>query len=261
MTGITHHIADDLLRAFATGNLPHPFAVVVAAHLSLCDACRAEAEAVATEARALGVKAQVFVADLLDADATEALLPQVTAAMGPLSVLINNASVFEHDDIRSATRDSWNRHVDSNLRAPFVLTQAFAAQAAPADRRTAEPVAQAQVINMIDQRVLKPTPEFMTYAMAKAALWWLTQTTAQALAPDIRVNAIGPGPTLQGGRQSQTHFAQQRSATLLQRGADPDDICAALAYLLQAKSVTGQLICVDGGQHLGWQTPDAVGVE
>ncbi len=220
-----------------------------------------QAEATAAEARALGVRAATFAADLLDLDQTEALIPAVNAIMGRLSVLVNNASVFEHDTLRTASRDSWDRHVNSNLRAPFVLTQAFAAQAAPADRDLGEPVAQAQIVNMVDQRVLKPTPDFMTYALAKSGLWWLTRTTAQALAPDIRVNAIGPGPTVQGSRQSQAHFRAQRAATVLERGAEPDDICAALAYLLAARSVTGQLICVDGGQHLGWRTPDATGVE
>jgi NAD(P)-dependent dehydrogenase (short-subunit alcohol dehydrogenase family) len=114
---------------------------------------------------------------------------------------------------------------------------------------------------MIDQRVLKPTPEFMTYTLAKMALWALTRTAAQALAPGIRVNAIGPGPTVQGARQTAAHFARQRAATILERGADADDICAALSYLLDARAVTGQLICVDGGQHLAWRTPDILGVE
>ena len=109
------------------------------------------------------------------------------------------------------------------------------------------------------QRVLKPTPAFMTYSLAKAGLWWLTRTSAQALAPHVRVNAIGPGPTMQGARQSDAHFARQRAATILQRGADAGDIARALLYLLDAKAVTGQLICVDGGQHLGWQTPDILG--
>jgi NAD(P)-dependent dehydrogenase (short-subunit alcohol dehydrogenase family) len=220
-----------------------------------------EAEATAAEARALGVRAEIFAADLLDLDQTETLVERARDTLGPLTVLVNNASVFEYDNLDSATRQSWDRHMGSNLRAPFVLTQAFARQAPKADRSGSEPRAQALVVNMIDQRVLKPTPEFMTYSLAKAGLWWLTQTSAQALAPDIRVNAIGPGPTLQGSRQSDDHFARQRAATILQRGAGPGDICAALGYLLDADSVTGQLICVDGGQHLGWRTPDVLGVE
>ena len=221
----------------------------------------AVAEATADAARALGVRAVTLDADLLDLDQTEALVGRARDALGPLTVLVNNASIFEYDNLGSATRQSWDRHMGSNLRAPFVLTQGFARQAPKADRSGAEPRAQALIVNMIDQRVLKPTPEFMTYSLAKAGLWWLTQTSAQALAPDIRVNAIGPGPTLQGNRQSDDHFARQRAATILQRGADEGDIQAALGYLLDAGAVTGQLICVDGGQHLGWRTPDVLGVE
>jgi NAD(P)-dependent dehydrogenase (short-subunit alcohol dehydrogenase family) len=122
-------------------------------------------------------------------------------------------------------------------------------------------MAQAMILNMLDQRVLKPTPEFMTYSLAKHALWALTQTMAQALAPDIRVNGIGPGPTLQGARQSPGHFAAQRAATILGRGASPDEICTTLGYLLDSPGVTGQMIAVDGGQHLAWATPDVLGVE
>ena len=222
----------------------------------------AEAQATAAEARALGVRAACFQADLLDADATAALLPQVAQAMGTVTVLINNASIFEYDNIRSATMEGWDRHFGSNLRAPFQLLQALAAQApAPLTDENAEPQAQALAINMVDQRVLKPTPEFMTYSLAKAGLWSLTRTAAQALAPAIRVNAIGPGPTMQGARQSPEHFARQRAATILNRGADPQGITQALGYFLDARAVTGQLICVDGGQHLAWRTPDVLGPE
>lgn len=226
------------------------------------DSSEEAAEATAAEIRAHGRHAAALRADLLDEAPTAALVPRAAEALGgPLTLLVNNASIFEYDNIRTATRDSWDRHIGSNLRAPFVLTQAFAAQAPVADLSGAEPRAQALVVNMIDQRVLKPTPEFMTYSVAKAGLWWLTQTLAQALAPDIRVNAIGPGPTLRGGRQSADHFARQRAATILGRGADASDITAALGYLVDAQAVTGQLICVDGGQHLGWKTPDILGLE
>jgi NAD(P)-dependent dehydrogenase (short-subunit alcohol dehydrogenase family) len=181
---------------------------------------------------------------------------------GPLTVLVNNASIFEYDTLRTASRKSWDRHLESNLRAPFVLTQAFSAQAPAAGRDEAgEPVASGLVINMIDQRVHKLTPEFMTYTIAKMGLWALTRTAAQALAPQIRVNAIGPGPTLQGARQSDSHFTRQRAATVLGRGANPADITAALGFFLESPAVTGQMIAVDGGQHLGWQTPDVLGVE
>lgn len=221
-----------------------------------------DAQATVADVRATGVAGQAFHADLLDADATAALIPQIVASMGRLSVLVNNASIFDYDNIHSATMQGWDRHIGSNLRAPFQLIQAFAAQAAPAAVDAAgEPVATGLVVNLVDQRVLKPTPEFMTYSLAKSALWSLTRTAAQALAPAIRVNAIGPGPTMIGARQTEDHFARQRSATVLGRGAGPDDVTAALGYLLDAKAVTGQLICVDGGQHLGWRTPDIVGRE
>jgi NAD(P)-dependent dehydrogenase (short-subunit alcohol dehydrogenase family) len=224
---------------------------------------KSEAEATAGEITALGRNAVALQADLLVEDETKALIPRATEALGgPLDILINNASIFEYDTITTATRTSWDRHIESNLRAPFVLTQAFAAQAPRAlPDANGEPTAQTLIINMIDQRVRKPTPEFMSYTLAKMALWALTQTTAQALAPHIRVNAIGPGPTMQGTRQSLDHFTRQRAATILGRGANPADITAALGFFLDAPAVTGQLLCVDGGQHLAWKTPDVLGPE
>ena len=221
-----------------------------------CHGSGDDAEALARDIRAKGVRAQVFTADLLDLDQVEGLVGRVTAQMGQLSVLVNNASIFEHDDIGTATRDSWDRHLGSNLRAPFILSQAFAAQAAPADMSGGEAVATGLIVNMVDQRVLKPTPEFITYSIAKAGLWEMTRMLAQALAPAIRVNAIGPGPTLQGARQTAADFTRQRRATILERGADADDVVQALRYFLGARAVTGQLICVDGGQHLAWRTDD-----
>ena len=221
------------------------------------------ADDVVQQISAKGQQATALQADLLDDTATEALFAQATEALGgPITCLINNASIFEYDTITSATRESWDRHMGSNLRAPFVLTQAMAAQGlAPTTDAQGEPVASGLVLNMVDQRVQKLTPEFMTYTLAKMGLWALTQTTARALAPAIRVNAIGPGPTLQGSRQSERHFQDQRANTVLKRGANPADITAALGYFLDAPGVTGQLICVDGGQHLAWQTPDVLGVE
>ena len=221
------------------------------------------ADEVVSLIRAMGRKAVALEADLLDEAATQALLPRAAEALGgPVTVLVNNASIFEYDTIQTATRSGWDRHMESNLRAPYVLIQALAAQAPKAVADAAgEPVAQALAVNMIDQRVRKLTPEFSTYTLAKMGLWALTRTAAQGLAPEVRVNAIGPGPTLRGARQSPEHFDRQRAGTVLNRGADPADITAALGYLLEAKAVTGQLICVDGGQHLGWQTPDILGVE
>ncbi|GGG80760.1 short chain dehydrogenase [Salipiger pallidus] len=232
---------------------------VVVHYASSADA----ADEVVQQIRAKGRKAAAVQADLLDEAQAQALVPRAAEALGgPLTVLINNASIFEHDDIGTATRDGWDRHFGSNLRAPFVLIQSLAAQVPePVADARGEPLAQGLVVNMIDQRVRKLTPEFMTYTLAKSALWTLTQTAAMALAPKVRVNAIGPGPTLQGGRQDGDAFARQRAATVLSRGSNPEDITGALRYFLSAPSVSGQLLCTDGGQHLAWETPDVVGVE
>lgn len=222
-----------------------------------------EAEAVVAEIVGLGRKAAALQADLLDENQTSALMGHAAKALdGPITVLVNNASIFDYDNIATATRESWDRHIGSNLRAPFVLTQALAADI-PDPRRDSngEMVAQGLIVNMVDQRVCKLTPEFMTYTIAKMGLWAFTQTAAQALAPKIRVNAIGPGPTMIGARQSESHFARQRAATILERGANPEDITTALRYLLDSPAVTGQLLCVDGGQHMAWRTPDIIGPE
>jgi len=217
-----------------------------------------EAHEVVDKLRAMGVAAAAVHADLLNESEAASLVDRAAAALGgPLTVLVNNASIYEADSIETGTRTSWDRHIESNLRAPVVLTQAFAAQAPQAGRDVrGEAVAQALVINMLDQRVQKLTPKFMSYTIAKMGLWAFTQTAAQALAPRIRVNAIGPGPTLQGAHQERDMFEAQRAATILQRGSNLEDITAALGYFLDADGVTGQLLCVDGGQHLAWNTPD-----
>ena len=222
-----------------------------------------EAEDVVARLHEMGQGAVALQADLSDEDAVARLVPDAADALGgPLSCLVSNASVFEADSFASATRDSWDRHMESNLRAPFVLTQAMAEQGLlPEPDERDDPRATGCIVNMLDQRVRKLTPEFSTYTIAKMGLWALTQTSARALAPAIRVNAIGPGPTLRGARQSEAHFAAQRANTVLERGSNPEDITAALGFLLDAPSVSGQLICTDGGQHLGWQTPDVLGVE
>ena len=223
----------------------------------------AKAEALVAELTGLGVRAVALRADLLEERQVAALVGQAREGLGkPLSLLINNASIFEYDTIRTGTRESWDRHMESNLRAPFVLTQGFAAQAPAAETdANGEARARALVVNMVDQRVRKLTPDFASYTIAKMGLWALTQTAAQALAPDVRVNAIGPGPTMIGARQTPEHFARQRENTILKRGSNPGDIAAALGYFIDAPAVTGQLLCVDGGQHLGWRTPDIQGPE
>ncbi|SFJ82496.1 SDR family oxidoreductase [Celeribacter neptunius] len=228
-----------------------------------CHSSTEEAGAVAAELRAMGRRAEVLTADFLNETEVSELLPRAVEALdGPLSLLVNNASIFEEDRLETVSRESWDRHMESNLRAPFVLTQSFAAQVAePLLAKDGRPLSQGLVVNMIDQRVRKLTPQFMSYTLAKSALWTLTQTAAQALAPRVRVNGIGPGPTLQGARQSEEAFAAQQKATLLQRGVDPEDVCAALTYLLNAPAVTGQLVCPDSGQHLAWETEDVMGRE
>lgn len=254
VTGGAQRIGAALVRRLAARGL------AVAIH---CHTSRDAAEALAAEIVADGGRAAVLEADLLDRAATAALVPAAEAALGePLTVLVNNASLFEYDTVATATAASWDRNLGSNLRAPFELIQAFAARAPKAARDAAgEPVARACVVNLIDQRVRKLTPEFTTYTIAKMGLWALTRIAAQGLAPDVRVNAIGPGPTLRGVRQSGAHFAAQRAATVLGRGSSPGEIAAALDFILDAPGLTGQLICIDGGQHLAWRTPDVLGVE
>jgi NAD(P)-dependent dehydrogenase (short-subunit alcohol dehydrogenase family) len=212
------------------------------------------AEETAAEARALGANAATLRADLLVEDQTGGLIARAAEALGgPLSLLINNASLFENDHIATATRKSWDRAVELNLRAPVRLTQDFAAQAPPATTdANGEPVAGACVINMLDQRVLKPTPHFMSYSLAKSALHSFTRSAAQALGPHVRVNAIGPGPTLPSARQSEEQFSAQVAATPLGRGTTPEEICQALRFILAAPAFTGQMIALDGGQHLDW---------
>ncbi|HEX6858676.1 MAG TPA: SDR family oxidoreductase [Caulobacteraceae bacterium] len=202
-----------------------------------------DAEATAESCRAHGVKAAVFAADLADNPA--ALIDEVRAALGPVTLLVNNASVFLDDRLETFTAETWNAHIDANLHAPLALTQAFAARGG-----------EGLVVNIIDQRVWRPNPQFFSYNVSKAGLWWATRTMAQALAPRIRVNAIGPGPTLPSIHQRPEDFEAEARNVPLQRRATPEEIAAALRYLIDAPSVTGQMIAVDGGQHLGWKTPD-----
>lgn len=209
---------------------------------------QADAEATASEIKALGRRSLILQADLAKESEVESLLPKIGKDLGPVTCLVNNASVFEMDKIDTATRDSWDRHIETNLRAPFVLSQAFARQLPDG--------ADGNIINMLDQRVWKLTPYFMSYTVAKMGLWTLTRTMALALAPKIRVNAIGPGPTLPSPRQSDEHFSAQSAAMPLGHGATPDEIAGAALYILSSPSMTGQMIALDGGEHLGWQVPN-----
>lgn len=211
---------------------------------------QAQAEQLAAEISALGRKSVLVDADLSDEAQVGSILPRACAALGPITALINCASVFEDDRVDNATRLSWDRHIETNLRAPMVLTQAFAAQLGKDDHGS--------IVNIIDQAVLNLTPQFVSYTISKAGLWTLTQTMAQALAPRIRVNAVAPGPSLKAVHQSVENFDQHVRTTLLQRPSYPQDIAGAVLYLMRAPSVTGQMIAVDSGQHLAWSKSDLI---
>ncbi len=202
--------------------------------------------------RAQGGRAAIVQADLADPDAPSRIVDAAVRALGPLSLLVNNASEFQPDTAQTLEPALWDRHFTVNLRAPAFLARDFARQLPEG--------AEGCIVNIVDQRVWKPTPQFFSYSLTKAALFAATQTLAQALAPRIRVNAIGPGPTLRGARQEEEDFARQSEAVLLGRGPTPDEIADAVMFLAQARSVTGQMIAVDGGQHLAWETPDVVGM-
>ncbi len=202
------------------------------------------AERLAARIRDDGGKAIAIDADLADEDAATALLPRAEHELGPIGCLVNNAAVFADDTVATVTRESWDLHLAVNLRAPFVLVQNFAALL-PAQMSGV-------VVNLLDQRVWSLTPYFVSYTLAKAGLWTLTQTMALALAPRIRVNGIGPGPTLPSPRQTSEQFARQYELMPLRRGTSPQEIAAAMRFILSAPAMTGQMIALDGGQHLAW---------
>ncbi len=229
-------------REIALDLAAHGWAVAV--H---CRRSRAEADEVAGLIAARGGRSAVFAADLGREEEVAGLIPAVTAQLGPLTALINNASVFEDDRADTATRASWDRHLEVNLRAPLVLTQSFA--------RQLPGTVTGAVVNILDQRVWNLTPYFLSYTVSKSALWTLTRTLAMALAPRVRVNAIGPGPTLRNERQTEEHFAAQCQRVPLGRGTTPEEICAGVRFILSAPALTGQMIALDGGEHLGWAQP------
>ncbi len=218
---------------------------VVALHVHAVDK---DATSLAAEIVNRGGRTEIFAADLTEQVAVEALIPAVAASLGSPTCLINNASLFVYDDIATLTSAQWDQHFAVNMKAPVFLAQAVA--------RHLPAGAHGTIVNIIDQRVWKPTPHFLSYSGAKAGLWAMTQTLAQALAPHIRVNAIGPGPMLRSVHQSEADFAAQCAATLLGCGTNPAEILAAIRFILDAPAMTGQMIALDGGQHLAWQTPD-----
>lgn len=231
-------------RAIAEALAARGFAVAL--HAS--ERSRADAEALCAELTARGTKACVLSGDLSRQDDVAKLVAAARAALGDLTLLVNNASLFEDDRAEAFDLELFDRHMAVNLRAPLQLARDFAAQV-PAN-------GEAVVVNIIDQRVWRLNPLFFSYTLSKSALWSATQTMAQAFAPRIRVNAVGPGPTLANHMQGAEGFAKEALATLLARAIDPREIANAVCFLVEARGVTGQMIAVDGGQHLAWKTPD-----
>ncbi len=217
-----------------------------------CNSSQGEAEALATTINTGGGRAAVVYADLTDRDAVAGLIPEAVAALGPLSLLVNNASVFANDEISTLEHENFDVHFDVHVRAPVFLSQAFAAQR---DGRQ-----QGLIVNIIDQRVLRLNPLFFSYTLSKSTLWTATRTMAQALAPRIRVNAIGPGPAFKNDRQSEANFAQQVDYLPLKHGPTLEEFGKTICYFDETPSVTGQMIAIDGGQHLFWEASDVVGV-
>ena len=211
-----------------------------------------DANDVVAEINTKGGRAVAVQGDLSISQTPEKIVASATETLGPLTCLVNNASKFDPDEADTVTHEGWDRHLDTNVRAPVFLAQAFAAQL-PHDMH-------GNIVNIIDQRVWKLNPTFFSYTASKSALWTVTRTLAQSLAPRIRVNAIGPGPALPNVRMNEEDFAKQSRLTLLQRGTSPEEISSALEFILSAPALTGQMIVLDGGQHLFWQTPDVTDV-
>jgi NAD(P)-dependent dehydrogenase (short-subunit alcohol dehydrogenase family) len=225
----------------------HGFAVAI--H---CNRSRAEADALAAGIESAGGRATVIVADLTDMAGVTGLVALAEAALGPVRLLVNNASLFEDDSVLDFNWQSWDRHFAVHVKAPALLAQEFA-HGLPAD-------GEGLVVNIIDQRVWRPTPRYFSYALSKSSLWTATQMMAQALGPRIRVNAIGPGPTLKNKWQNDEDFEAQVDGLILKRGPELSEFGSTIRYLWAARSVTGQMIALDGGQHLAWQTPDVTGM-
>jgi NAD(P)-dependent dehydrogenase (short-subunit alcohol dehydrogenase family) len=210
---------------------------------------RAEAEATCAEIKALGVRACVVTGDLETGDMAQ-LLAEAQAQAGPITALVNNASLFERDSAAPFDAKSFDRHIAINVRAPLALASAFSL-ALPKDLRGV-------IINVLDQRVARLTPHYLSYTLSKSALWTATKTLAQSFAPSVRVNAVAPGPVLPNVNDGSAAFEGEAAAVPLRSAAAPDEIAEAVAYLVNARSVTGQTIYVDGGQRLAWRTPDVI---
>jgi len=223
------------------------FSVAVHANQS-----RDEAQKLVSKLTDTGHRAKAFEADLGIHEQACGLIDCVNAAMGPIDLLVNNASVFRNDSVSQIDMENFDEHFAIHVKAPLLLSEAFARQL-PEDGN-------GLIVNMIDQRVWALTPNFFTYTLSKSTLWTATQTMAQALAPRIRVNAIGPGPTMKNSRQNDADFQSQVDRLILRRGPEIAEIGQTIRYLYETPSLTGQMIALDGGQHLAWETPDVTGI-
>jgi NAD(P)-dependent dehydrogenase (short-subunit alcohol dehydrogenase family) len=233
VTGAAHRIG----RAIALDLAAHGWRVAIHYHRS-----HDAAHALAEEINARGGHATALAANLGDTDDTRSLIARCAAVLGAPTCLVNNAAEFSLDTVTSVTSQGWDTHLDINLKAAVFLAQALYLALPDGD--------EGNVINLIDQRVWRPTPDFFSYTISKAGLWTATQTLAQAMAPRVRVNAIGPGPVLKSVHQSEHDFATEKSATLLRRGPTLEEIAGAVRFILATPSMTGQMIALDGGQHL-----------
>ena len=240
VTGAAKRLGADMVRALARDGFD------VALH---CHRSRAEAEELAAELAGMGRRAAVVQADLAREEEVKGIVAAATERLGPLAILVNNASVFELDRLATADRRSWDLHLETNLRAPIVLAQDFVAQLPPERGGL--------IVNMLDQRVLNLTPNFLSYSIARMGLWGATQVLARELAPRVRVNAIGPGPVLPAPGTDRARFDELVRATPLRRATSPEEIANALRFIVASPSMTGQLVTLDSGQAMGWLTPGA----
>ena len=240
VTGATRHIGLAIAEGFAKAGRP------VVMHAS--SRSMPEATVAARTLRAQGLRVETVAADLSDALEARGLIERAERAFGPFTLLVNNASVFEPDGAEDFSLEVYERQMAVNLRAPLLLAQGFAARLPPG--------AEGAIVNVIDQRVWRLTPRYFSYTLSKSALWTATRTMAQAFAPNIRVNAVGPGPVLPNEKLGEQEFAAEVAGVPLGRPADLSEVVDAVMYLARARTVTGQMIAVDSGQHLAWRTPD-----
>lgn len=234
-------------RAICEGLARSGFSVAIHANSSIEDA-----EDFAFSLRRSGAEAHVLKADLRNEAETLGLVRNAHETLGGLGVIVNNASIFQPDWVTDFDRATWDGHFDIHVRAPSILAGEYA--------RLLDADEKGLIVNIIDQRVWAPTPNYYSYMLSKAAMLMATKTMAMSLAPRIRVNAIGPGPTLPNVRQTQEDFEKQTGALLLGKGPELDEFARTIAYFHGASSVTGQMIALDGGQHLAWETPDVAGL-